>query len=377
MRNMKNKIVFMMTQIIKMTLQHLVLPVVYRFWRIVYVGKKPELIVFADSNHDSIPASMVQIHDTLTSKGYDVVDAFRDCGRSSQLGSLMYAMEFMKLYVQAKVVFICDNFHPVISCHKRKETTVVQLWHACGAYKKFGYATEDDVPKGYIGHMYRNYNLVTVSSPFCVRPFEESMRQKPGVVQALGISRTDAYFDEKWIENCRENFYDMHPEAKGKKVILWAPTFRGNAGNAHQIGLDEMLRLKQQLKEEYYLLIKLHPHVEDKTYPSNFSIVTEQLFPVVDLLITDYSSVLFDFMIFKKPYMLYVPDLKEYTQKRGFYLDIKTLSPYVAENESELISQIESAVKCEDCTWVDEIAEKYVATCDGHATERILEKLKF
>ena len=371
---MVDKIKFMMTQLIKMILQHLVLPVAYCFWCLIYFGKKPELVVFADSNHDTIPPSMVLLHEELEKKGVKLTDAFRDCGKSGQVGSLLYALDFMRLYAQAKVVFICDNFHPVISCSKKKQTTVVQLWHACGAYKKFGYASEDDIPKGYLGHMYKNYDLVTVSSEFCVQPFEDSMRQKPGVVQALGVARTDCYFDEKWVEKCRKEFYEAHPDAKGKKIVLWAPTFRGNAGNPHQIGLEEIKNLQKKL-EDVYLIMKVHPHVDSKLHLSNCNLTTENLFPVVDVLITDYSSVLFDFMVFNKPYVLYVPDLREYSETRGFYLDIKTLSPYLAQTESELIEVMNDVLKNDDVSWLKENYQKYLGACDGHVIERLCKRI--
>ena len=69
--------------------------------------------------------------------------------------------EFMKLYAVSQTVVICDNFLPVASCRKRKGTKVIQLWHAGGALKKFGYDTADDIPAYYKGNVMANLPLVT------------------------------------------------------------------------------------------------------------------------------------------------------------------------------------------------------------------------
>lgn len=372
---MLNKIVFMMIQVMKMALQHVVLPLTYDFWRIVFLGKEKQLIVLADSNHDTIPYSMTYLHKTLCKQGHKPVEMFRDVSKGSVIDSFVYALKFMKIYAQAKTVFICDNFLPVISCRKSKKTFVVQLWHACGAFKKFGYEAEDDIPKGYIGHVYRNYNLVTVSSQACVVPFQKSMRQKDGVVQATGISRTDWYTDESWLKDCREEFYQLHPKAQGKKIVLWAPTFRGNAGNPTQTGMDEIQRVERKLGNDYYFIYKVHPHVDSKLHLSNCSMQTERLFCISDVLITDYSSVLFDYMVFNKPFVLFVPDLKEYKQDRGFYLEIESLSPYLAENEEELERTVLQALENKKSEWIQEKREYWLSGCDGQATNRILEKV--
>lgn len=100
----------------------------------------------------------------LLEKGdYKIQGYFVDY-RSLTITKLLSEMlRFMELYSRARCVFICDNFLPVASCRKRKETIVVQLWHAAGALKKFGYDSADDIPGWYPGNVFKNYDLVTVS----------------------------------------------------------------------------------------------------------------------------------------------------------------------------------------------------------------------
>lgn len=368
---------FALKQFLKMILQHMILPLVYDFWRIVYFGKEKHRIIFADAHHETMPYSMQKVYEELKRRGYDILEEIHDDKKMSQLSSFLMAVRFMRVYAQARVVFICDNFFPVVSCRKSKKTKVVQLWHSCGLLKKMGYDTGEDIPKYYIGNVYKNYDLVTVSAPAVEAPLTSAMHQKPGVVKALGVSRTDTYFDQEWIETCRRQFYEAYPEAEGKKVVLWAPTFRGNAGNPYQEGTEAVLRLEKELGEQYFVIRKVHPYVEAREHLSNCMIPTEQLLPVTDLMITDYSSVLFDYLFFKRPYVLFTPDLETYLEKRGFYVEYDSLSPYVVTEGEQLKETVQKAIENREQRWIQEQYDLHISACDGQVTERILQWLGF
>lgn len=367
---------FVVKQVIKMTLQNLILPIIYCFWSVIYLRKKKHLIIFADGHHDSLPYSMKNMYDMIREKGYETVDVFKDYGKVSQVKTFLLAAGFMKLYAQAKYVFICDNFFPVVSCRKSKETRVVQLWHSCGLLKTMGYDTKDDIPKYYIGNVYKNYDLVTVSAPACVDYLTRAMRQPEGVVQPLGVSRTDTYFQKSWTEACKTRFYEQYPNALNKKIILWTPTFRGNAGKPYQVGTDEILKLEQELGGEYFVIRKVHPHIEAKYHLSNCSIPSEELLVVADLMITDYSSIVFDYLFFRKPYVLFAPDIEEYMEDRGFYIEYESLSPYVVTDGKNLAENVKDALEKSDKSWIEEQYHYHLSSCDGKATERILNYLE-
>ncbi len=372
---MKRKLSFTLKQFLKMALQNMILPFIYNFWKIVYRRQEPNLIIFADAHHDSLPYSMEQIHNALQKKGYTLTDEIYNFAKISQLNQALISIRFMKLYAQAKYIFICDNFLPVSSCKKSNKTTVIQLWHCCGLMKKMGYDAPEDIPPNYKGKVYGNYDIVTVSSPACEKPIGQAMGLPTGIVQALGVSRTDVYFDSNWIEQCKAEFYRKYPLARNKKIILWAPTFRGNAGDPQQIGMEEIAKLEQQLGEDYFLIRKVHPHVDHKYHLSNCDISTECLFPITDLLISDYSTVLHEFLFFDKPYVLFAPDLKEYEEKRGFYIPYDSLSPYIVTNPSELKDTILHAIEHPPLEWIARQRAFHASACDGKSTERILKSI--
>lgn len=372
---MKQKILFFCKQVVKMTFQNVLLPCIYAFWRIVYRNKPHDKIIFADAHHSEIPVSMDYIHRMLADKGYELTDCFYDFGRLSLWRVAQVSIGFMKLYAQAKVVFICDNFLPVSSCRKNPDTKVVQLLHSCGLFKKMGYDTTDDIPAGYIGKVYGNYDLVTVSAQACIAPLTKAMHLKDGVVKAIGVSRTDRYFSEQWRQNCIDRFYKRYPQAKGKKIILWAPTFRGNAANPYQVGIEPIDELESRLDADCYLIRKVHPHVDARYHYSNCDIPTEEILPVVDLLISDYSSVTNEFMAFGKPYVLFAPDLTVYEKQRGFYVEYDKLTPYVAKTGEQLYSCVLRALSDSEPKWVEDRRKYHLGACDGHSTQRILDCL--
>lgn len=374
-------------QYIKMFSQNVMLPLWYYFWchKPIISG----LVVFADAHHDTRPENMELLYRQLREKkNVKIQELYLDYQKNSPTAVLKHMFLFMRWYAQAEHVIICDNFLPAASCKKRKQTRVIQLWHACGAFKKFGYDTADDIPKNYRGNVFKNIDLVTVSAHKCVKPFASAMRLKEPCVKALGVSRTDIYFKKEWQLQCHQQFYKIYPEAKGRKVVLWAPTFRGNPGKPELIELD-LKKLQQQLGEDWLILTRVHPHIHEQYKETDCSIPTEQLFPVIDVLIADYSSLIFEYLLFDKPLVMYVPDLNDYQEKRGFYLNFSEIpgyrvkkaealamaveQEYLAYQQEKIYNKALSEEKRQMRKQREQFLECYMSSCDGHATDRIVE----
>ena len=373
---------FQARQIIKETVQNLVLPVCYFLFRLQKTD--PDLVVFADAHHDGRPAAMDLLYRRLKKEGsWRIREHYLDYGKAGASAVAAHSIRFMQLYAKAGFVVICDNFLPAASCRKRAGTKLIQLWHACGCYKKFGYDAKDDIPENYHGaNVYRNADLVTVSGRAAVRPFASAMRLPASVVRPVGVSRTDLYRSSAWAAKCRERFYERYPEAAGKKVALWAPTFRGNAGVPENITVD-IGRLRRELGDSWLVLTKLHPHMlhqgseaEDAADMGLCPIPTEELYPVTDVLIADYSSLVYEYLMFEKPLVLYCPDLEDYRKRRGFYMDITDIPGEIAEERSE--EKLAEAVRRAhiDPEALSGFLAHYMGACDGHATERITKWMK-
>lgn len=362
---------FYIKQIIKMAAQHIVFPVYYRI-----SCRKPVInrrVIFADEHRESCPPSMERLRDALFTQGYDVQTIFFDLQKLSAWEGMKRMLLFMKEYAQAEVVVLQDNFLPVSSCRKRKATTVLQLWHGCGALKRFGYDAPDDIPRFYKGNVYKNYDLVTVSSPYCRPFFASAMRiSQPKTVRAFGSSYTDCYFDAAYRQRMLEQFEHIYGKKEGRTVIVWAPTFRGNAGQqtAQQcVGEEWLDRLAQNPK---YLVIKsLHPHMVKQKEGQTMQ--TGALLFAADILITDYSSVLFEYLLLDRPLILFAPDLEHYRKKRGWYLEYETLPGSIVTEGAALSRAVEENLQ-KDCFLQKRHAfrEQYMSRCDGMATKRII-----
>ena len=206
-------------------------------------AKKPvdeRKVVFVELRLPKLTNSFKLLYDTLY-RDYDF-DLHCHFLRNTYVTRRQYRRNVKAMLADiatAKYVFF-DEATNVNGCFSmRPETVVTQLWHGCGAFKRFGYSTADAIFGATREEMdkypfNRNYSRVTVSSPEVIWAYEEAMQysHESGVVQALGSSRTDIFYDQKVIDQAFENLYALMPQAKGKKVILYAPTFRGRVAKA-------------------------------------------------------------------------------------------------------------------------------------------------
>lgn len=378
---------FKIKQFIKMFSQHIIFPLVYNLNRLKTVDTR--LVVFADAHSEKCPPHMKPIVDALMGSGLDVREYFFNLADIGAFAGMKKMIAFMKLYAQSGCVVICNNFLPVSSCKKRQETRVIQLWHGCGAFKRFGWDAYDDIPEGYRGNVYKNYNLVTVSGEICVPFFESAMRLEKGIVRALGCCITDRFFDRDYQEACRAKFKYFHPDAAGKRVVLWAPTFRGNAGAAFVAGEQYIDKLVFEHKD-IYCIKTMSPMVSknktllgngsDGIYASSDEMNSDELLVCADVLITDYSSIFFEYLLLDRPIIFFAPDYDDYSKQRGFYLDYDKLPGQIIKekNIDEAADCLYNAIVADDKTMSlrHEFKETYMSACDGHATERIIAEIK-
>lgn len=360
-------------QYIKSLLQSTLLPLCYNSARRKPLDKK--LILFADSNGDTLPEAMSGLRKELSSRGYKCEDWCCDLSRAG-ISGLWFMCRFMRRYARAGGVVVCNYFLPLNACKKRRGTRTVQLWHSCGALKKFGYSTPSDVSRHFKGSVSENFDIVTVSSPACIPAFEEAFRLKKGVARALGIPRTDVFFQEGYESGCREKLYWLYPELRGRRLILYLPTFRGDASHAYSVGVEEIAALKEQLPGDCKIIIREHPRVKDGVCELQ-ELSTNELLPCADMLITDYSSAVFEYSLLMRPMLMWCPDLREYLSERDFYLDLTRDMPCPVVTEADkLTAAVIQELKEPDISRYRAFNDKYMSACDGHATERAAELFK-
>ena len=242
----------------------------------------------------------------------------------------------MKAMATSKVV-VLDGYCILASMLKhKKELKIIQLWHALGAFKKFGKSILDmeggkssAVAEAF--RMHNNYDLVAASGDKCVPFFAEAFGQDEKKFVPIGIPRMDFLTSEDEEKRLKEKIFNTYPALdNGKKNILYVPTFRDTDGDRAALS-DAVDALVKRVNYDGFNLIVKH-HVVDsnkeKIYTdSHMNCVEGESFmgmdfmAVADCVVTDYSSVLYEALLKDIPLYLYCFDSDKYIDERGFYID--------------------------------------------------------
>ena len=331
-------------------------------------------------------------------------------GTVSELEFIRRCRSMLSDMATAGTVFLCDA-NEIVSCvDKRPETKVVQLWHACGAFKKFGLSTIGNKygpdGDGMRSHpYYRGIDLVPVSSPEVTPCYAQAMGiEKEGVIRPLGVSRTDVFFDPDFKIRCAHRLHRHFPHTEGKKLILYAPTFRGKPSEAQAPDGLDIAALRSALdqgapaggisvSEQIVLLIKHHPFVRQRpripaSCEDSFAVdVTEdmeieELLAVSDVCVTDYSSLVFEYSLMNRPMLFFAYDLDDYNDWRGFYFPYEEMTPGdVVRTTDELATHLRVILEADErgeAPWKEEVEafrQRFMSACDGQATGRILKEV--
>lgn len=244
----------------------------------------------------------------------------------------------------SRVVVVDDYFFPMYVVRPRPGTTRVQVWHAAGAFKKFGYSVvgkgfgaDEDLVRSVAIHS--NYSLALVSSMSIAPHYAEAFGQ-PGPIftSRIGVPRTDLFGDLERRARAEARVRSTYPIPAGKRVILYAPTFRGESvGKARDADLMDLEVMHRVLGEDHVLLLKLHPFVRNALrVPRELAAFAidasgdpdvNELMLVADVLVTDYSSVIYEFALLGRPIAFLAPDDGAYDEERGFYFDFRRDAP--------------------------------------------------
>ncbi|AWM45726.1 MULTISPECIES: CDP-glycerol glycerophosphotransferase family protein [Bacillus amyloliquefaciens group] len=287
----------------------------------------------------------------------------------------LHLLKAVLVLFKSKVV-ITDNYFLMTSVlNRRPQTTCIQVWHANGSLKKFGLedVTNQNRPASDISRfkkVYRSFDFVTVGSDAMADVFKKSFGIRDGQLLKTGIPLTDVYYEEH------------KPELKHKwpkKIILYAPTFRDYDMQSFRLPFTEE-QLTNALNGEYMLLVKLHPAVlhhisasfESELIKNVSDMRLHDLLKAADILITDYSSVPFEFALLNKPIFFFTYDLEEYDQKRGLIDNYTSVIPGKACHDSEALLE-EMTKKPFRAEEMKRFSDKWNMYSDGNSSSKLLQ----
>lgn len=289
-----------------------------------------------------------------------------------------------KLMYSSRIVVTDDYLFLLRNYGKKEGQRIIQLWHATGSSKQFGQYIKREFPV--VDNLYhRDYDVMTASSegtrPFFSYAFGIPMEK----VRAIGVARTDDFFDKEYAAKVSSRIYEKYPELKNKKVVLYTPTFR----DVNDEGFDRSVfrpkldfdRLSEMLPEDQVFVLRPHPVMTAQIIKGEYSnvmeirdIPTNDLMFISDLMITDYSSTMYEYSLLRRPMAFFCYDHEEYD--RDYYLDCEDNLPGpVLKTQEELFEYLRSDMH-PLAEGFDQFYEKCLGACDGHSTERIVSLIK-
>lgn len=285
----------------------------------------------------------------------------------------------LKKLATSKYIFLNDNFFPFAFMKFNRKTIVIQLWHAPGAFKKFGGSVENASMLKMISD---NTNYLITTSKHIEDYYSEAFQIEKSKIMPLGLPRADYYFKNHDIDKLRDEFNKKYNLSNDKKIILYAPTFRENKDFNNVFNYLDLDEFNNRLSDDYILVLRLHPKIK-KFYSSDISVNgdyidcsdyknEQELLLISDILITDYSSIMIEFGLLNKPIIFFAYDLDNYLDnERGFYLDYKNDLPGpIVSTTDELVNCIYDGV---DTSKLDSFIKTQFDDVDGNASQRIVD----
>ncbi|MDD6037335.1 MAG: CDP-glycerol glycerophosphotransferase family protein [bacterium] len=349
-------------------------------------------ILFTSGSRAEISGNEEFVYKRMLERGLDKDFKFFFDFRPSIDAKISFARKFRftKLLATSDIIILDDYFPDIYKFDYDPRVKVIQLWHACGAFKSLGFERVGKPGAPPLNtRVHKCYTHMPVSSYHSALHHAEGFCIDESKFYPIGIPRTDIFFDEAYKKKMVEQMYQQFPRAKqAKKVYLYAPTFRGdNALNAYfpfeKVDFEKWGKFLKERDE--YLIIKMHPFVREsvvipeeyKDYmidAASYREVNDILF-IVDTLITDYSSIIYEFSLLNgRPMYFYAFDQKMYEATRDFY---ETYEQTVPGKIVKRFDDLLEALAKEDYSkeQLEAFVKKNFTYTDGKATDRVIDQL--
>ena len=353
------------------------------------------IVVLATSHADAVSGNLAYLDAELASRTPPVpvvILAFRPApGLAGRLRALVHAARAGYLLASTRAFVVDDYFFPMYVIRPRPGTIRVQVWHAAGAFKQFGYSVLDrafGVDEQFVRRVaiHSNYTLAVVSSMSVAPHYAEAFRQPLSIFASrYGIPRTDLFADPVRRDRALARIRNGYGLPDGRRIVLYAPTFRGDTvTRARYDDLLDLDVLHEVLGDDHVVLLRLHPFVRRALVVppelAGFAIDVSddpdinELMLVADVLVTDYSSAIYEYALLGRPIAFLAPDDDAYRAERGFYLEFPrdVPGPVFARTRDLALAIRADAF---DLDRVRAFAAASFDVVDGHATQRLVDEV--
>ena len=351
----------------------------YHFFSLFYKSKEKK-VVFCSNRSQNLSGNLTNLKNEFEQDKTFKIKVQTFNFKRNLIGRFIYffqSVQSMYELATADLFIIDDYFLPIYFVdNKLERNKVVQIWNAIGHLKKYGLIIENN-RQSIIKH-HSNYDFVVANAPGDVSAILSSFDITEDKVHVLGAPRLDDLLKQPIRQQTNEK----------ENIFMYAPTYR-DATNEDSVYhyIDSLIKkfIEFASKSEDYLYISLHPYLKiekiDTYGANNINIFKDgnkssKLLSEVDVLITDYSSILLDYAYFEKPILIYAPDYQEYIQNTGFFVDYQEYIGTKFYSDAEDIIKVLLSYKQIDLNYVLKLKEDNFYYIDGQNSVRIYNELK-
>ncbi len=376
-----------MIEIISTLKKKIALLIISFFNRLPVKKNKIFLFSYYGSQYGCNPKYITEyILDNCPTGKFDLVWAFNDLKLNEGLQGIrkVRTMSLRYFYELCTSKVVITNFRTTDLFVKRVDQYYIQTWHSSLRLKQIEKDAESSLPCHYVEMAKKDSqkcDLLLSGCQYSTEIFQRSFWYN-GKIFEHGTPRNDLLFRND--TTIKRKIIDSLKISEDTKFIMYAPTFRRNNNlDVYDLDYPKILeKLRTKFGGEWAFLIKLHPHLLSKSghliYGENiFDFTTyhdvQELLSVSDALVSDYSSIIFDFALTQRPCFLYVPDFDDYVDNdRKLYFDIRHL-PFVSSYDNDdLINKIENFNPEQYRQKLRVFLQSINSFEDGRACERIL-----
>ncbi len=299
--------------------------------------------------------------------------------------------EYLKEFATSKILVFNNRLrHELdLGLYKKNEQIYIQTWHGSLGIKKTGVDTGVQTENIKKDHMIdaQTIDYLTSNSTFTDNLFKTIFFNN-GKILKVGHPRNDIFFNlnKEKIQQIKEKI-GLKPK---QNVVMYAPTFRDGDCDIKIFSLD-LISLKNALIKKFggnwIVLTRLHPRLIklkekfEKTSNGEFTDVTiypdmQELLVISDIVITDYSSCIYDFMLTRKPGFIFATDVEKYNNTRGLYYPLESTPFPVARNNDEMIKNIENFDENKYKADVESFLKEKGCMEDGNASKRVVDLIE-
>lgn len=357
----------------------------YRFARRVQ-PPRGNRILFASEMRAQIEGNLLALRDRMLERGLDRQWQLRYSFRLPHTRTKQNTLRLVWLLATSDIVLIDDYFVLLQLLRISPDTKIIQAWHAGSGFKSVGYSRFGNYGSPKLQNSHRKYTYVLTGSTHLIPVYAEAFGIEESAVIPTGLPRIDSFLDPVRSQKVVRDFFADYPHLQGKKIILFAPTFRGRGSTTARYDYSriDFEKFYEVCGDDAVVLFRMHHFIREpipipiefadrlfdfSTYPD-----TNDLLHVTDILITDYSSIIYEFSLLNRPMLFFAYDKEVYAATRGFHRDYELTAPgKVCETMDDLVKALQD--EDYDMWKIEAFRRENFDVIDTHSSDRVIDQL--